>query len=109
MQWLGPFLIRLRPHYWLGYIIVGLSLLHAALSMTRQLMSGTNSVGLLLATGTLMLLFIQLAIGISLSQRTENRREQRRWHFTLMLTIVAFGAGHIALNSVLLRVFIHLQ
>lgn len=106
-QWLGPFLVRLRPHYWLGYLIVGLSLLHAGLSMSRELMNGTNSLGLTLATGALFLLFWQVTLGLSLSQRTTHRRQQRRWHFAVMLGIAALGSGHIVLNSVLLRVLVH--
>lgn len=104
MRWLGPFLVRLRPHYWLGYIIVGLSLLHASLSMNRQTMNGANSLGLLLATGALFLLFWQVMLGMSLSKPTEGRRMQRRWHFTLMVSIMVLGISHILLNSVLVRV-----
>ncbi len=107
LQWLGPFLLRLRPHYWLGYIIVGLSLLHASLSMTCQVMNGTSSLGLMLATGALFLLFWQVTLGVSLSQRTEHRRVQRHWHFAAMLGIVGLGSGHILLNSVFIRVLFH--
>jgi len=99
MQWLGPFLLRLRPHYWLGYIIAGLSMLHAFLAMNRQTLNGTSNLGLLLAMGALFLLFWQVMLGLSLKQRTESRRVQRRWHFTLMLGIVGLGMGHILLNS----------
>lgn len=101
---LGPFLLRMKPHYWIGYVIVGLSTLHASLAMNKQTMSGTNMFGLLLATGALFLMFWQLIIGLSLRQPTEGRRTQRRWHFTVMLGIVSLGIGHIALNSVLARV-----
>jgi hypothetical protein len=86
---------------------VGLSMLHAMLSMNFQTMNGTSSFGLLLAMGALVLLLWQVMIGTSLSRPTENRRSQRRSHFALMVGIVVLGAGHILLNSVLVRLLIH--
>jgi len=106
LQQLGPFLIRLRLHYWLGYIILVLSIVHAAFSMTRATFSGSQSLGLFLAMGAFVLLFCQLVLGLNLSNPTQGRRGLRRWHFRAMLGVAVLGLGHIVLNSALIGVLI---
>jgi hypothetical protein len=96
----APYLQRMRPHYWLGYLITGVTLAHALVPMVAGLAEGANAVGLYLATGALSLLLGQVLLGRRLRQSdVRGRRTIRRWHFWGMVGIVALGVSHIALNS----------
>jgi hypothetical protein len=102
-----PYLRRMRPHYWLGYLITGITLAHAVVPMAAGFAGRVNALGLYLATGALFLLFGQVLLGMSLRQPgVSGRRGIRRWHFWGMVGIVTLGVGHIALNSPTLRVLI---
>ena len=95
-----PFLKRMRFHYWLGYSIATIVLIHALLPMSTGLAKGADAVGLDLATVALLLTFAQVFLGRQLSwPKQPIRRVMRRWHFWVMIGIVAFVLGHIALNS----------
>jgi hypothetical protein len=95
-----PYLLRMWPHYWLGYLIMGITLAHALVPMAAGLAEAANAVGLYLATGALSLLIGQMLLGRRLrQQRVSGRRTMRRWRFWGMVGIVALGVGHIALNS----------
>jgi len=95
-----PYLRRMRPHYWLGYLITGITLAHAMVPMEAGVAGRMNALGLYLATGALFLLFGQVTLGLSL-QRPDlsGRREIRSWHFWGMVGIVVLAVGHIVLNS----------
>src|SRR5579862_8921512 len=60
------FLQRMRPHYWLGYIIAVVTLVHVFVAMGAGLSLGLNVLGLLLASAALFLLFAQVLLGRSL-------------------------------------------
>jgi hypothetical protein len=95
-----PFLKRMRLHYWLGYSIAGILLFHTWIPMSARLAGRVNQVGLDLATGALFLVFAQVALGFNLSQpKLSIRRMMRRWHFAVMVGIVALVLGHIALDG----------
>lgn len=95
-----PYLRRMRPHYWLGYLITGTTLAHAVVPMEAGFAGQVNALGLYLATGALFLLFGQVMLGRSLQRPdTSGRRTLRRWHFWVMVGIVTLGIGHIVLNS----------
>jgi hypothetical protein len=99
-----PFLERMRPHYWIGFAIAGLTLLHAVVPMSSGLMRGVNPTGLDLATGALFLVLVQVFLGISLrNPKLPDRRMVRRWHFWVMATMSGAGLAHIWLNSALLQ------
>jgi len=100
---LGPFLSRLRPHYWLGYALLGLSTIHAALTLNNQaIVHASRPVGIALASGGLALLVGQLVLGLRLNGPCRGRGRLRRWHFRAMLGVAALGIGHLVLNSPLL-------
>jgi hypothetical protein len=102
-----PFLKRMRVHYWLGYTITALMLVHAMISMSSRLAIGTNQIGLYLATGALLLIFLQVTLGLNLSSpKLSMRRVARRWHFWVMVGIVVFVLGHTILNSGTLQMLI---
>jgi hypothetical protein len=95
-----PFLKRMRFHYWLGYSIVGILLVHVVASMSAGLANRTSALGLDLATVALLLIGGQVMLGRQLSwPKLSMRRVVRRWHFWVMVGIVAFVLGHLALNS----------
>lgn len=95
-----PFLQRMRFHYWLGYSLAAVMLVHSMLPMMTNIIGSTNLVGLDLATGAFFLVFAQVTLGWNLSQpRFPFRRPARRWHFWIMVSIVALVLGHVALDS----------
>lgn len=99
-----PLLQRLRPHYWLGYIIAIVALAHAVAPMAAGLGGRTSQAGLYLATGALLLVFSQIFLGLLLREPSTLRRQViRRRHFWGMVALVVLALGHIALNSALIQ------
>src|SRR5579862_7337104 len=95
----STYLGRMWPHYWVGYLLVALSLLHAFTVMGKPV-RGANAAGIWAATGALLLLFLQVLLGLSLqSSRATSRRMLKRCHFWVMLAIAGFLVLHIALNA----------
>ena len=95
-----PFLKRMRFHYWLGYSIAGILLVHVWVPMSAGLAGRTNALGLDLATVALCLICGQVMLGRQLRwPKLSIRRVVRRWHFWVMIGIVVFVLGHVALNS----------
>ncbi len=94
------FLRRMRPHYWLGYLIAGVTLVHVVVSMGAGLSLGLNVLGLFLAVAALFLLFAQVLLGLNLRKPgVPSRRALRRLHLILMIAIVVLGLSHILLDS----------
>jgi len=102
-----PFLKRMRLHYWLGYSVAGIVIIHLWIPMSAGLAGRVNATGLYLATVALILIFVQVSLGRRLSwPKLSTRRVVRRWHFWVMVGIVAFVLGHIALNSSTVQAFL---
>jgi hypothetical protein len=88
------------PHYWLGYAIGGLVLAHAWVSMSAGFATHVDATGLYLATGALVLIILQVAVGLRLRERgRRNHRQLRRLHFFTMVAILTTAAAHIVLDS----------
>ena len=97
---------RLRPHYWIGFTLAGLSLLHAGLAMSSTPTPGGPAwaAGIWVALGALLLVFGQVSIGAGLrTLQGRERRRRRRLHFATMTLLVAAGLAHIVLNGALAR------
>ncbi|HMK30382.1 MAG TPA: hypothetical protein VK473_11910 [Terriglobales bacterium] len=96
-----PYLERMRPHYWLGYGLLGLSCVHAWMAMVKGHMGGVNLTGIWLATLALILLFAQLALGLYLQspEPAAARAKVRRWHYWIMIASVGCLAAHVVLNK----------
>ncbi len=83
-----------------GVRAAALSFVHAWMLMSGRVMARTNSLGLYLATLALMLLFLQIAMGLALQQRSlPERRSVRSWHFWTMAGVVVLVGGHIWMNG----------
>lgn len=112
LRWVGSYLERLAPHYWIGFTIAGLSLVHAGLAMSSgPIPDSVNwSVGIWIATGAMLLLFPQVSLGMGLRRPGgADRKRRRRLHLLTMAALVIAGAGHLALNGPLVRGLLHLS
>ncbi|HYM07367.1 MAG TPA: hypothetical protein VEU11_12470 [Terriglobales bacterium] len=95
----STYLERMGPHFWLGYLLVAVSLVHTSAVMGDPL-GHTNPEGIWAATGALLVLFLQVSFGIYLqSSSAPRRRFVKRCHFWGMVAIAAFLVLHVALNA----------
>jgi hypothetical protein len=93
-----PYLRRLWPHFWIGYVILALSTVHAGTVMGA--MRRANSVGILAATGAFFLLVLEIVLGLTLKdERLPVRRPLRRLHFWTMAALVGALGLHMWLNG----------
>lgn len=99
--WTMPYLERLRPHYWIGFTIAGLVLLHAGVAMSAPLRpGGLYTAGLWIATGALLVVIGQVTVGMKMrTSRGPERLRLRKLHFRFMLMLVVAGLLHIVLNG----------
>lgn len=94
-----PYLRRLWPHYWLGYLALFVSSAHAWVAMRSGNMRDINSSGVWIATIALLIMLWQVAVGLMLRDPTQsNRRMLRRTHFWTMTLVAGLIVVHIALN-----------
>jgi len=90
---------RLRPHFWLAYLLVGLSLVHAYLVMGPAMVRA-DRIGVFAATLAFCVLFLQVLLGLYLqTQAISLRRTVQRWHFVGMLCFAAMVAAHVWRNG----------
>jgi hypothetical protein len=95
-----PYLKRMWPHYWLGYLLLVLSLIHTVVPIQAGGLRGLNVLGLWLAAGGLLFLLVQSAIGWWLQGPSLVRRApMRSWHYWLMFGVVILVAVHVWLNG----------
>lgn len=99
--WSIPYLERMRPHYWIGLTIAGLTFLHAGIAMSGPMRAGgVFATGLWIATGGMLLVLGQATVGIRLrTLRGLERLRLRKTHFRIMLGLVLLGVLHTALNA----------
>jgi hypothetical protein len=94
----GSYLDRLWPHFWLGYLILGFSLLHTGTVMAA--MARANPVGVWAATGALFLLILEVLLGLSLKDaRLGGRVLVRRLHFWTMTALLVLLSAHLWQNA----------
>jgi hypothetical protein len=105
-RWL-PLPPGMRLHYWLGYAIAALAVVHGMGSMTRDIVGHAHAAGLKLASFALLAAVGEVGIGLWLRRPGGTRRRQliRRLHFAVMTLLVALVAVHVALDSWLLGTF----
>lgn len=94
-----PFLQRMWPHYWLGYLALIASFTHGWFSMRSGNMRGVNVAGIWIATFVVGLLLWQAVVGLMLQNPKEpNRRRLRRTHFWTMASVAGLVVSHVVLN-----------
>jgi cytochrome b561 len=94
-----PYLRRMWPHFWLGYLAFVVSFMHAWLIMRGGNMRGINAAGVWIATVALLIMLWQIVVGLMLRNPSQsNRRALRRTHFWTMTLVAGLIALHIALN-----------
>jgi hypothetical protein len=94
----APYLHRLWPHFWLGYLILAFSIIHAGTVMAA--MSHANQAGIWAATVALFLLMLEVMLGLCLKEiHASGRIFLRRLHFWNMATVVTLLAAHLWLNA----------
>lgn len=106
LRWMdgGPGRQRMQAHYWLGYLIAVVVLLHAGVSIGGGVALHSQPTGLYLASGALALVVIQVFLGLLLREPSLRRRAvMQRRHFWVMVGIVVLALGHIAINSALVQ------
>ena len=92
-----PFLRRMSPHFWLGYLTLLVSFAHAWFSMSGGNMHGIDIPGVWIATVALLVIMGQAGIGLMLTNPAQpQRRALRRTHFWTMMLL----AGLIVVNVV---------
>ena len=94
-----PYLRRMWPHYWTGYLALGLSFYHAWVSMASGRPPRTSLAGLWIATFGLFLLFVQFLLGLVLQKARGPRVVLRGLHFWSMVGILVLVFVHVALNG----------
>jgi len=94
-----PYLRRMWPHYWTGYLALGLSFYHAWVSMAPGPLPRTSLAGLWLGTFGLLLLFVQFLLGLVLQQSRGPNAVTRGLHFWSMVGILVLVFVHVALNG----------
>ncbi len=92
----GRFVIRMRPHFVLGYAALATAAAHAALAMGH--MAVANSTGIWFATLAFGGLGVQTFLGTNLQSPGAYRVPLRRWHVIVFLTIALLIAGHVLLD-----------
>jgi hypothetical protein len=96
----APYLRRMWPHYWLGYLTFFVSFAHAWIAMRSGNMRGMNLSGLWIATVALIAILWQIGVGLLLRDPTQsNRCALRHLHFWTMALVAGLIALHVALNS----------
>ena len=89
---------RLQAHVWIGFAIVAACAVHVAASMTPAIFAGARGIGIDLATGAVVVVLAQAALGTRLNVPVP-RAALRRFHLIGMILIVVLAAAHIAVNS----------
>lgn len=95
---------RMAPHYWIGYAIAGLTVVHAWLSMSPGSHTTLFVAGIWIASGAMLVVFAQVTTGLRLrDMQGPARQRQRRLHFWIMALLVTAGAVHVVLNGALIH------
>lgn len=93
--------LRMRPHYVLGYAALVLAVLHVYFAMGS--MRGADSGGVWAATAALFALGAQTFVGASLQDPGAYRRRLRAWHIGILATLAVLLVWHITANGALGR------
>jgi hypothetical protein len=94
--------VRMWPHYWIGYALVVMVLVHTSF-VTGPVMGRSDATGIWAATLALCLLFLQVGLGLILRSETKSgtstQRQVRRWHFWTMTGFIGLVLTHVSRNG----------
>lgn len=93
--------VWLGAHYQVGFAIAGATLLHAFLAMSvgRLPTAALAGAGIWIASGGLLLVLVQVAVGGRLRAHGGRSYLLRRAHLLIAATLVAAGVVHVLLNG----------
>jgi hypothetical protein len=89
---------RLWPHYWIGYVLAVLILIHSSAVMGPT-MARSDPAGIWAATLALGLVLMQIAVGLVLKSGSVSQRALRRVHFWSMLSLTVLVVVHLWRNG----------
>lgn len=92
---------RMGPHYWLGYSLAGLALVHSSLVMGPA-MARSDTLGIWAATLAFCMLLAQIGLGLILKSNATSgtfRRRVRSMHFWSMIMFLTLLTLHVFRNS----------
>jgi hypothetical protein len=92
----GRLVIRMRPHYVIGYAALGFAVVHVSLSMGG--MAGADATGIWMASAALLGLCWQALLGTNLQSPGDYRRPLRRWHLVTFAAVLVLAGGHVMLD-----------
>lgn len=93
----GAFVLRMRPHFALGYAALLFASIHLALSMGNA--GSASRAGLWCAALALAGIGLQTFSGTNLQSPGAYRVVLRRWHTVLFWIVAALVVGHVLLNA----------
>ncbi len=99
----GRFIVRMRPHYVLGYGALAVACVHTWHAMGG--MTGAGALGIKCATLALLGLVVQAFVGASLQSPGAYRAVLRRWHLATMAVVLTLATVHAAVNGPLAPAF----
>lgn len=94
----GTFVVRMRPHFFLGYASLAFAVAHLFTSMGDVGSSG-NGFGLWLAALAFAGLAIQSFVGTNLQSPGIFRKPLRRWHTAVFAVVLLLAGGHVLLSG----------
>lgn len=94
----GKFIVRMRPHFVLGYASLAFAAAHLATSMGDTGSSG-NSTGLWFAALAFAGLAVQSFVGTNLQSPGIFRKPLRRWHAAVFVLVLVLAGGHVLLSG----------
>lgn len=92
-----PLVLRMRPHYAIGYAALAFAAAHVLFAM--GLIRETSGSGLRFATVALVALGVQTFAGASLQDPGGYRRPLRAWHLSMIAVIAVTLAVHVIANG----------
>ena len=92
-----PLVLRMRPHYVIGYAALALASLHGFFAMGA--IHGADGAGLRAATVAIFALGIQTFVGASLQDPGSYRRVLRGWHIGVFAALIFSIGYHVMANA----------
>lgn len=93
----GPIIMRLRPHFVLGFAALGFTLAHVWIASPT--MRRADLPGIWLATIAWVVMFVQIGLGVRLRSGGQRTLAWRRVHTAIFWSLLVLISGHVLLNA----------